>query len=65
MMMTAKTDALEAVRKARELLTAPAPWRGWELMELRAILDYAVECVERIEETKRPRRKEQKKQGNP
>lgn len=54
--MTAKLDALNALAHARKMLDEPEPLAGLRLGLLRGTLDYAIESVERTEETNRPRR---------
>jgi len=55
--MTAKADALAALGEVRRMLAAPgALASGLAMTQVRATLDYAVTCVERIEELKRMRR---------
>lgn len=55
--MTARADALDTLNAAQKMLDAPEPLTGLRLSQLRATLEYAVACVEKISETKRPRRK--------
>jgi hypothetical protein len=54
--MTAKEDALNALDTARKMLDAPEPMAGLRLSLLHSTLDFAASAIERIEETKRPRR---------
>ena len=56
--MTAKAEALQALDQARKMLDATEPMEGLRVRLLRGTLDYAAEAVEKIQETKRPRRKE-------
>ena len=56
--MTAKDDALNALDQARKMVDAKEPMAGLRVSLLRGTLDYATEAVEKIQETKRPRRKE-------
>ena len=57
-MTTPKADALDALAQIRTALESPEPLTGLRLRLLRETVDYAVDCVERVEETKRRRRKE-------
>ena len=55
--MTPKAEALLALGEVRRMLngTGGLP-SGLFLTQMQATLDYAVTCVEKISETKRPRR---------
>lgn len=56
--MTAKSDALETLSVAIKMVDVTKEMTGLPVAQLRATLEYAVACVEKICETKRPRRKE-------
>jgi hypothetical protein len=58
--MTARVQALDALAQIRKALDSPEPLTGLSRRLLRETVDYCVDCVEQIEETKRPRRKETK-----
>lgn len=62
-MTTAKDEALNALDTARKMLDSPEPMTGLRLSLLRGTLDFAASAVERIEETKRPRRAQSKAQA--
>jgi hypothetical protein len=57
--MNAKAEALVALGEVRRMLTGVGVLTsGLTLIQVQATLDYAVTCVEQMQELKRPRRKE-------
>ncbi len=58
--MTAKQDALDTLAEAQKMIDSSEPMTGLRLSHLRATIEYAVVAVEKIEELKRKRRKENK-----
>jgi hypothetical protein len=54
--MTPKAEALVALGEVRRILNAPEVPAALALAQVRATLDYAASCVERIDELKRKRK---------
>lgn len=53
---TPKTEALDALKTAREILARPEPLQGARLAQYRGLLEFIEERVGAIQEVKRQRR---------